>query len=135
MHRFALTLLAAAALLAAPADAQFSIGGDPRVNPDDFTITTYAGGLNFPVGMAELDDGSILTAVANGASLFGSGSGTILRLVDDDGDAIADRWIRLEEELAVGGPTALDRAGDLLFVTGQGQPILILRMGLRPTTS
>ena len=132
MHPLSLSLLAAAVFLAGPAGAQFEIGGDPRVNPEDFTITTYAGGLNFPVGMAELDDGSILTAVANGPTLFGSASGSLLRLVDDDGDAIADRWIRLEEELAVGGPTALDRAGDLLFVTGQGQPILILPMGPAP---
>lgn len=132
MHLLALSLLTAAVFLAGPAGAQFEIGGDPRVNPEDFTITTYAGGLNFPVGMAELDDGSILTAVANGPTLFGSASGSLLRLVDDDGDAIADRWIRLEEELAVGGPTALDRAGELLFVTGQGQPILILHMGPEP---
>ena len=132
MHRLVLSLLTAAACLAGPAGAQFDIGGDPRVKPEDFTITTYAGGLNFPVGMAELDDGSILTAVANGPTLFGSASGSILRLVDDDGDAIADRWIRLTEDLAVGGPTALDRAGDLLFVTGQGQPILILHMGTAP---
>ena len=98
MRRSALFLLTAAALQATSAGAQFAIGGDPRVNPEDFTITTYAGGLNFPVGMAELDDGSILTAVANGPTLFGSASGTILRLVDDDGDAIADRWIRLDGE-------------------------------------
>ena len=36
--------------------------------------------------MAELSDGSILTAVSTGASFFGSSSGRILRLVDDDGD-------------------------------------------------
>jgi len=30
----------------APAAAQFAIGGDARVNPDDFRITTFASGLN-----------------------------------------------------------------------------------------
>ncbi len=132
MHRLALIFFLTIAALPGPAGAQFAIGGDPRVNPEDFTITTFAGGLNFPVGMVELEDGSILTALANGASFFGSSSGRILRLVDDDGDAMADRWIVLEDELPVGGPTAVDKAGDLLFVTGQGQPILILRLGPAP---
>jgi hypothetical protein len=31
------------------AEAQFVIGGDPRVKPEDFEITTFADSLNYPV--------------------------------------------------------------------------------------
>jgi sugar lactone lactonase YvrE len=47
-----------------PAAAQLTIGGDPRVNPADFRITTFASGLNFPNGMAILPDGSLLVATS-----------------------------------------------------------------------
>src|SRR4051812_19805833 len=42
--------------------APFTVGGDPRVHAQDFRITTFASGLNFPNGMARLSDGSILVA-------------------------------------------------------------------------
>jgi len=48
-----------------PAAAQFTIGGDPRVNPNDFRITTFATRLNFPNGLARLSDGSLLVATSN----------------------------------------------------------------------
>jgi glucose/arabinose dehydrogenase len=121
-----------AALLVAPATAQFQIGGSPRVNPDDFALTVFADELNYPVGMAQLDDGSILVAVANGASFFSSTSGQVLRLVDADDDGIAETRQVIMASLNVGGPTALQRVDDLLFVTGQGKPILILRIGAGP---
>ena len=74
------------------AQVGFSLEG-PGVDPNDFRMTTFASGLNYPVGMTELSDGSILVAVSNGSSFFGSNSGQILRLADTseaaDGGATA----------------------------------------------
>src|SRR5881628_3673600 len=89
-------LLVAAVLsiiaVADPAAAQFSIGGDPRVNPNDFRITTFATGLNFPNGLARLSDGSILVATSNpnGGGTFWVSSGELLRFTDNDQNGIAD---------------------------------------------
>ena len=52
-----LAAVAVVTLTAVPAMAQFAVGGDARVNPDDFAITTFADDLNYPVGMVELPDG------------------------------------------------------------------------------
>src|SRR5213080_1851076 len=89
-------LLVAAVLsiiaVADPAAAQFTIGGDPRVNPNDFRITTFATGLNFPNGLAQLSDGSILVATSNpnGKGTFWASSGELLRFTDNDQNGIAD---------------------------------------------
>ena len=125
-------LIAALSVIALPVGAQFAVGGDPRVNPDDFAITVFADDLNYPVGMVELEDGSILVAVANGTSFFSSASGQILRLVDADDDGVAESRTVLVEQLQIGGPTALKKVDDLLFVTGQGKPIAILKLGPPP---
>ena len=133
MYRSAvIALIALFCLAALPARAQFAIGGHPRVNPDDFVLTTFADNLNYPVGMVELEDGSILVAIANGGSFFGSTSGQILRLVDEDDDGVADSRTVIEDNLTIGGPTALKKIDDLLFVTGQAKPIAILRLGPAP---
>jgi len=68
----------------APAAAQFTIGGDPRVDPNDFRITTFASGLNFPNGLARLSDGSILVATSNpnGKFTYWASSGGLLRFTD-----------------------------------------------------
>ncbi len=114
---------------------QFSLAG-PGVNASDFQVTTFASGLNFPVGMVELDDGSILTAISNGNSLFGSSSGSIIRLADTDGDGVADQQQSLVNNVPGGTLTTLRRAGDLLVTTGQGggKPISIYRLGSTPTS-
>lgn len=140
MQKFSLGVCLAALLClslsaAGPATAQFQIGGSPRVHPDDFAITIFADDLNYPVGMTELDDGSILVAVSNGASFFSSTSGQLLRLVDADDDGVAETRQVIMSSLNVGGPTALQRVDDLLFVTGQGKPLLILRLGPAPEYS
>src|ERR671936_2158646 len=87
-----LLLVATALLLADPAAAQFTVGGDPRVNPNDFRITTFASGLNFPNGLARLSDGSILVATSNpnGHGTYWASSGELLRFTDADGNGIAD---------------------------------------------
>src|SRR5919108_4948297 len=92
--RSVLLLAACVATLLAPdpAAAQFTIGGDPRVNPADFRITTFASGLNFPNGLAQLSDGSILVATSNpnGHGTFWASSGELLRFTDTDKNGIAD---------------------------------------------
>ncbi len=115
-----------------PAGAQFAVGGDARVDVDDFEVTVLADGLNYPVGMVELPDGSLLVAVSIGNSFFSSTKSQILRLVDADDDGIAESRTVLLDNLLIGGPSALRLAGDLLFISGQGTPIAILRLGSAP---
>lgn len=133
MVRLILTL-AALCLIWRSAEAQVVIGGDPRVNPDDFRITTFANGLNYPVSMALLADGSILVAVSNGAAFFNSSSGSLIRLVDRDNDGVAKSQTVLVADVPGGGLTALRIAGNLVYTTGQGRgkPIAIYRLGASP---
>ena len=72
MHNRILAAVAVAALSALPSQAQFEIQGGGRANPDDFEVTTFADDLNYPVGMVELTDHSILVAVSKGSSFFSS---------------------------------------------------------------
>ena len=72
--------------------APFAVGGDPGVNPADFRVTTFATGLNFPKSMQRLSDGSLLVGTSDprpGGNYFDS-TGTLVRLVDADGDGQAD---------------------------------------------
>ena len=65
-------LAAALSTLAAadPAAAQFTIGGDPRVNPDDFRNRLRLR-IELPKGLARLSNGSILVAThPNGSGTF-----------------------------------------------------------------
>lgn len=116
------------------AQTPFSIQG-PGVDPAEFRITTFATGLNFPVGMSELSDGSIMVAVSNGNTFFSSPSGSILRLADTDQDGVADQQTTLISNVPGGGLTALRAIDDLVFTTGQGRgkPISILRTGATPS--
>lgn len=126
-------LLCVAVSPSATAQVPFTIQG-PGFNPDDFRITEFATGLNYPVGMVSLDDGSILAAVSNGLSFFGSSSGSIVRLADTDGDGVADSSDTLVSDVPGGKLSALRRSGDLIFTTGQGSgaPISIYRLGAQP---
>jgi len=122
--------LAATTLRAA---APFALQG-PGVNPADFRVTTFASGLGYPVGMAELSDGSLLVALSVGRS-FGNSTGALVRLVDADGDGVADGPGTTLASGLPGGLTSLRVAGNLVFVTGQGagKPITILRLGAGPS--
>ncbi|MGH7494427.1 MAG: T9SS type A sorting domain-containing protein [bacterium] len=132
MTQLVLTL-SALCLIWRSVEAQFVVGGDARVNPDDFKITTFASGLNYPVGMARLADGSILVAVSNGAAFFNSSSGSLIRLVDSDDDGVAENKMILVNDVPGGGLTALRTIGSLVFATGQGKPIAIYRLQDNPT--
>ncbi len=112
--------------------APFQLKG-PGVNADDFRVTTFATNLDFPVGMAQLADGSLLVAVSQGNG-FGNSTGQILRLTDTNHNGIADGPGTVLFTGLPGGQTSLRMFGQLLFVTGQGsgKPISILRAGAAP---
>ena len=123
---------------AGPAAAQFTIGGDPRVNPNDFRITTFASGLNFPTGMVRLSDGSILIATSNPTGSYFNSSGTLLRFVDANGDGVADGPGQVMYTDSVGVWTDLRVAGNLVFITSAMQNagrITILRMNSGPASA
>jgi glucose/arabinose dehydrogenase len=115
-----------AVLVAASAAAQtppFAVGGDPRVNPNDFRVTVFASGLDFPLSMQALSDGSILVGT----------SGGLLRLLDADGDGVADGPGTYLYTATPGGVTSLRIAGNLA-IAAHGQTISILRRGASPTS-
>jgi glucose/arabinose dehydrogenase len=116
------------------AAAQFTLQG-PGVNPADFRITTFATGLNFPVGMTALADGSLLVAATNGSDFFGSSTGSLIRLADADGNGVADVRQTLVSNVPGGRLTSVRRAADLIAVTGQGRnnPINFYRAGPAPS--
>lgn len=115
----------------------FAIGGDPSVNPANFRITTFATGLNFPHSMQQLRDKSILVSTSDpvsGGNYFAS-TGTLLRFVDANGDGVADGPGEIKYSGLPGTLTALQVAGNLVFVTSsqeQKESIWVLRMGARP---
>ncbi len=108
----------------------FTVQG-PGVQAGDFVVTTFASGLNFPLGMAKLSDGSLLVAVSEGANFFAS-TGKLVRLVDANGDGIADGPATTLYANLPGSQTAVRVGGSLVFVTGFAQPITVLRAGATP---
>ena len=117
-------------LLAAVQPVPFAIEG-PGVNPAQFRVTAFAAGLNYPVGMAELADGSILVTSTDGPAFFNSNA-RLLRFVDEDRDGFADRPPTVSFTGLNGGITSVQTGGQLVFVTGQNKPITVLRMGATP---
>jgi glucose/arabinose dehydrogenase len=113
---------------------QFTLQG-PGVVPGDFRVTTFATGLNFPVGMTDLPDGSVLVAISNGFSFSNSTSGSLVRLVDTDSDGVANIKQTLVSNVSGGKLTSVRRAGNLIAVTGQGTtgPISFYRLGASPS--
>jgi hypothetical protein len=120
-----------------------TVGGDPRVNPAGYRITTFASGLNFPASMTRLPDGSLLVATTNPPSgvssaepAYFSGSGKLLRLVDAGNDGVADGPA---VEMASFGAaiTSVRVLGDLVFVAtlsgdNRVNELHILRMNGNP---
>jgi len=102
------------------------------VNPNDFRITTFASGLDFPLGMARLSDGSLLVGVSQGANFFNS-TGELVRFADTNQDGVADAPGAVLYSNLPGSQSALRAAGNLVFVTGQAKPITVLRAGSSPS--
>jgi glucose/arabinose dehydrogenase len=123
------------AVSAAPAGAQLILGNHPSIDPNDYRITVFATGLNFPYSMQQLSDGSILvgTSKPNSATspVFWNSTGELIRLVDADGDGVAESRSTLYTGLP-GQVTAVRQAGRLVFVTSVQSPnqrISILHKG------
>jgi hypothetical protein len=116
----------------------FVIGGDPRVDPNDYRMTTFATGLNFPYAMIELSDGSLLAAVSKpAAGSFYNSTGQLLRLVDANQDGIADGPGTILYTGLPGSLTALRQSGNLIFVTSSqagSEQIDFLRAGATPAS-
>ena len=126
----------ATALVTITVDPPFTIGGDPRVDPANFRITVFATGLDYPYGMVQLSDGSILvgTSVPDSSSFFSS-TGELVRLADDDGNGVADGPGTVLFTGLPGAMTSLVAVGELFFVTsseGGGERITVLRAGATP---
>ena len=105
----------------------FRIGGDPIVDANQFRITTYASGLDFPLSMQTMADGALLT---------GTSPGQLLRLVDNNGDGKSDGPGNILFSGLPGIVTSVRLHGNLAFVTSRGtgmSHITILRKG--PTVS
>ena len=70
-----------------------AVGGSALVNPADFRVTVFAQGLNFPTGVVAEPDGSLLVALnkpPTGGTNFYDTTGQVIRLVDTNGDGVAD---------------------------------------------
>jgi glucose/arabinose dehydrogenase len=109
----------------------------PGVDSNSFRVTVFASGLNFPLGMVQLADGSILVAVTQEANLFTTNNtGQLLRLTDTNQDGIADGPGTVLYNGLPGGLTSLRMCGNLVFVTGAGpgHPMEILRAGATPAS-
>ncbi|HEY8240052.1 MAG TPA: hypothetical protein VIH35_01335, partial [Kiritimatiellia bacterium] len=63
----ALTLIVLLLGLRTAVAQPFAVQG-PGVDTNDFRVTTFASGLDFPLGMARLGDGSLLVALNRGAN-------------------------------------------------------------------
>lgn len=130
-------ILIGALLASRPATAQpFTVQG-PGVNPNDFRVTTFASGISFPLGMAELSDGSLLVTVVqtNNFSNNGLGSpGRLLRLTDTNSNGIADNAGTILYSNLSPSLTALRVMDNLVFVMGRPHPITVLRQGATPAS-
>jgi glucose/arabinose dehydrogenase len=106
-----------------------------EVRPGDFRITTFASGLNYPLSMARLPDGSLLVTISDGPGFLNS-TGKLLRLIDADQNGVSDGPGTVLYSGLTGGLTSVRIGGTLVFVTGQGRgrPITIFRLGATPTT-
>ncbi len=128
----AVAAIAVTALGSAAGAEPFTLGGDPRVDPDRFRVTTFATGLNFPYAMAELPDGSLLVGTGSAGSYFNT-TGQLIRLADHDRDGVADAQQTLYSGFS-GGVTEVSILGDLVITTssqagGGAERISFLRMG------
>ncbi len=103
-----------------------------------FRVTAFATGLGFPTSMATLADGSLLVATSEGGrdwldnSLFASPRGALVRLVDADGDGVADGPAQTMAAGLPGLVTSVRRVGNLVFALssrGGAEAVTVWRTG------
>lgn len=123
-----------------------ALGGDPSVNPADFRVTTFASGLNYPTGVVAQQDGSLLVLTntpRNGGTNFYDSTAQVVRLVDADGDGVADGPPAVLADGLPGAASALALAGNYVIVTSSASnlpssagwsTISFLRRGLTPAS-
>jgi glucose/arabinose dehydrogenase len=93
---------------------------------EGLTISTFATGLAFPMGMTLLPDGSILVATSEPIQGYFNSTGVLRRITEDDRTGTA-----LAGDLR-GTLVAVAQAGDLVFTTSAeygNEGILVLRKG------
>lgn len=121
LYLYFLLLVAMSGQSAAAAEAvqPLTVRPPAGVNPALFRSTVFATGLDFPYGMQQLDDGSVLVGVSHplpGGSYFQS-VGELIRLRDRDRDGRADGLPTVLYSGLPGVVTAVRRTGGLVFVT------------------
>jgi glucose/arabinose dehydrogenase len=98
------------------------LGIDPRFQ-DRFRVTEFATGLDFPNGIAQLGDGSMVVGTTQGSNFFDPrGTGQLVRLQDTNGDGVADTRTILYDGARAGnslpgGISAIRAIDNYLFVT------------------
>src|SRR5579862_3624084 len=125
-------ILALVPAAAVKAQAPPAIVPGHGINPSDFRVTTFATGLHFPLSMQKLSDGSLLVGTSNptGGSFFNS-VGELVRLVDADGDGVADGPGTVLYTGLPGEVSSMRVAGSLVLVTSAqtgSERISVLRL-------
>lgn len=135
LAELAATLAGACASATVWASELPSLDLGPFAAEGELAITRYAGDLDFPFGLVELPDGSLLVGSSvpssPGGSLFAS-IGRVLRLVDADRDGVADGPAETILGGLAGPVTSLRRFGEHLIVAHR-QRISFLRLGASPS--
>jgi glucose/arabinose dehydrogenase len=128
----ALLALLIAMPLVGSAQEAVVLSDDPRA--EGLTMTRVASELNFPMGMVELPDESILVATSpSDSGNFYASTGALVRLADSDGDGTLDDHRVLADGLP-GSLVAIARMGDLIAVTSAEigeEAIMFFRRGER----
>src|SRR5262249_16947680 len=117
--------------------APFVVGGDPVVNAANFRVTTFASGLNFPTGVLAEPDGSLLLVGINptaGSTSFYNTTAQILRLIDTNGDGVADGAPTALTSGLPGADSAIVQAGAYVVTTSSFGTISFLHTGSSPTS-
>lgn len=111
-------VLVAAMLMLASGVAMAQQTGLPLQEGVPLHASIFATDLNFPVGMVVLPDGSLLVGSSNptGGTYFSS-TGELVRLMDADGDGVADGPVETVATGLAGMVTAVAVHGDLVAVT------------------
>lgn len=118
----AAVVLLASGLCGTAARAQAPPQVGPPGDPADFRVTTFATGLNFPLSMQQLSDGSLLVGTR----------GQVLRLVDANHDGVADGPAQVVADHLPSFATSIRTSSNLVFVDTPGS-IQVMRLGATPS--